>query len=437
MGLIDNKKKVFTTIGAYSSMKQTPKVPDETNLFPSINNKKDVVPYLLDTLKVAAGSFAVEQLVGQLFVDFVDKAEPELKKAIKNQTIQYNSGNIVPNTSFEVPVSQIDVYGKYKTNPDSDTGNLLYDNGEPPKFDTVAYQSILNDGTETEFGSNLLISYKSSTDSFNLRPNTTVNQNVGEWMNGFVDDMTIIDKKEFMSTVMDSFYGSITSNQNKTVEQIAQELEINKIIEQVINDDDSFEVLPEDYDEILLKAGELFNGIVLYDMGCGVMAANFPLSGMTNLISNISGSTDPNYISNEIGNTINESTNNQDITDNNITTIKDNFFQRIIIAITQKLAQAVTTMPQIRTILAISSAFQNNGEIKIQSIKESLKNFKVYIKCLVKMAMEIINKFIYDFVVGFLISLINPIIRKVIKEKINQFTGIIKSLVASKAPNTG
>jgi hypothetical protein len=44
MGLIDQKKSVFTTIGSYTSMMQSGTMPDTTNLFPSINNKKDIVP---------------------------------------------------------------------------------------------------------------------------------------------------------------------------------------------------------------------------------------------------------------------------------------------------------------------------------------------------------------------------------------------------------
>ena len=65
MGLIDNKKNVFTTIGAYTSLQQSGTLPNPTNVFPSINNKKDIVPYLLDVLKVVVGSNALQELTGQ------------------------------------------------------------------------------------------------------------------------------------------------------------------------------------------------------------------------------------------------------------------------------------------------------------------------------------------------------------------------------------
>jgi hypothetical protein len=71
MGLLDQKKNIFTTIGAYTSMAQSGSMPDTTNIFPSINNKKDIVPLLLDVMKVVVGTDALQQLTGQLFTKFV------------------------------------------------------------------------------------------------------------------------------------------------------------------------------------------------------------------------------------------------------------------------------------------------------------------------------------------------------------------------------
>jgi len=176
MGLIDKKKSIFTTIGAYSSMMKESKMPDTSNLFPSINNKKDVVPYLLDVLKVVAGSFALQQMVGQLFTGFIDGVEPMLKNAIKKQTVQYNSGDGLPNSfkqGYSIKVPQIDTYGKLKTNPDSTGGKMLYDNAAP-NFDSSAYSAIKNSGTDTVFG-NLTLNFDSTNNSLIFKPNIPQN----------------------------------------------------------------------------------------------------------------------------------------------------------------------------------------------------------------------------------------------------------------------
>lgn len=431
MGLIDQKRNVFTTIGAYTSLEQAGKLPDPTNLFPSINNKKDVVPYLLDVLKVVVGSNALQELTGQLFTKFVDSAEPTLKTAVKKQVVQYNSGQPLPGTfisGISVPVKDIDIFSKLKTNPNSASGSLLYSNNANT-FDNKAYSAILNAGTDITFG-NLIMNYNATTDSFTFKPTVvSAGDNIGKWLTDFVDGTEIIDKKTFISNVMNAFYGTITKNQGKTTEQVYQELLVNKLIEQLINDDDSFEISPEDYEALLQLAEQMVNGVVYYDMGCGIMPASLPLSGLTSLITNISGSTDPFYVGNQVNATIDESTvNTPEVAEANKQTVKDGFFQRIIKLITQILANLVTLSPQIRTLLAISTSFQNNGVPQIGNPMDDLKKSRIYLNCVIKDAMKMINRFIFNLVITFLMALLNPVIRKIIREKINQYVGILKSL---------
>jgi len=429
MGLKDDKKNVFTTIGAYTSMMQAGNMPDESNLFPSINNKKDVVPYLLDVLKVVVGTDALQQLTGELFTNLITKIEPNLKSGVKKQLIQSNAGDTMPDFNISVPVKDIDVFGKYKTNPASKQGSLIYGQATSG-FDNVAYNAIKNGSSV--FGGILSIEYDSALDELVFKP-IGGSTSIGSYLESFVDEMTLIDKKAFMSDAMNLFYGSITASQNKTVEQAAQELQILKLIEQLINDNDSFEISPEDYDAILQKAQELINGIVYYDLGCGVMAANLSLDGMADLIANISGSTDPFQVSNRVYGTVAESTkDNPEVSAANKQTVKDGFFQKLIDLITQTLANAITTTPQIRTILAIYSSFQNGGIPQIGNPLDDLKKFKIFIKCNLNVAMAEINKFIYNIVITYLIALLWPVIQKVIREKINQYLGVIKSLAASK-----
>lgn len=435
MSLMDDKRNVFTTIGAYTSLKQERSLPDATNLFPSVNNKKDIVPFLLDVLKVVVGSSALQDLTGKLLTDFVDNIEPQMKTALSKQLIQYNAGDTLPayfkTTGISVPVKNIDVYGKFKSNPNSDTGSLLYDTSQP-SFDNKAYDAIVNAGTEIPYN-NILIKYNTTSDSFVFRANPASvdgTTTVGDWMGDFVNDTVIIKKKEFLTNVMNAVYGSVTTNQGKTQEEVYQELQVSKLIEQLIDDDDSFEISQQDFDELLEKAHALIDGVVYYDMGCGIIGAELPLSGMTEFISSVSGSTDSFAVGNAISATIDESmVNVQEVANENKTTIKDGFFQRLIRAITNVLAQALTTTPQVRTLLAILSATQNNGVVKIGNAKDDMKNFKVFLKCIIKEAMKLINEFIFNLVVAFLVALLVPIMRKIVREKINQYIGILKSLI--------
>ncbi len=438
MGLIDDKKNVFTTIGAYTSFMERSKNQknDGTNLFPSINNKKDVVPYLLDVLKVVVGSDALKQLTGDLFVKFTDIAEPQIKETLKKQLIQHNSGSQLPSyfkstgSGIDVPVKDIDVFGKLKTNPTSSAGSLLY--GSTDTFDSKAYEAITLDRTPVVY-KNVSITYNSTTDKFNFKAtNASSSQNIGQWLGNYIDDTVIIEKKEFLTNVMNAVYGSVTSNQNKTVEQVYNELQVSKLIDQLLQDDDSFEISQSDYDALLEQAQALIDGVVYYDMGCGIIGAELPLGDMIGLIQQISGSTDTFAVGNLVEGTIEQSTANiQETQQENKETIKDGFFQRIIKMVQQILAQLMTSSPQVRMLQAIISAFESpTGTPKIGDPKTDMKKFKIFIKCLLNDLMRMINQFIFELIVSFLIAMLVPIVKRIIQEKINQYVGILKSLIS-------
>ena len=399
---------------------------------------------MLDILKVIVGSDALQELTGELFTKFIDKIEPDLKKALKNQVTQYNSNDNLPTyftpagTGVKVKLKSIDISGKFKTDPASEGGKLIYDNVKP-NFDSSVYDTIRNGNAD--FGV-LNMTHDTVTDELIFKAKVTAETpNIGAWLNKHIDNLTIIDKKEFTTNVMNMIYGTISKLQNRTINEIHEELVINQLIQQLIsNNDDSFEISPEDNAALLLRAEEMANGIVNYDMGCGVMASSLPMSGLTNLIGNVSGTTgqatDPNYVGNQINNTINQSTSNPDVTNANKETIKDGFFQKLINLITLMLSKALTTNPQIRAILAIVSAFQNQGSPKITEAKDDLKNFKTLIKCNVMALIKLIVEFIYPFVIKYLIKLLKPLIVKIIKEKTNQYSDLIKSLTPAIAKVT-
>jgi len=231
---------------------------------------------------------------------------------------------------------------------------------------------------------------------------------------------------------MDYIFGSVTSNQNKTDEQIKNELEVDKLLEQLIDNNDSFQISQEDLDAIEKKANDLINGITYYDMGCGVISANLSLSGMSSLISNISGSTNGFEIANAIENSIDQASNSdQQSTDENKETIKDGFFNKIIKIFVVKISNSLTTAPQIRMLLGISSSFQNNGNVILTKTKDDLQKYKVIIKCIINDIIKLVGEFIFNLAVSYLIKLLTPIIKKIIKEKINQFKRIIKSLIST------
>lgn len=297
MSLADNKRSVFTTIGSYNSLMQQGKPSLQTDLYPSINNKKDTVPFLLDVLKTVAGSDALIEIIGGMFGKLVDETEPKLKTALTKQFIQSNSNEPLPanfkNNGITVPVKSIDINGKLKTNPSSTGGALIYDTSTP-SFDKTAYDAILNAGMPQNYN-NVSITYIEASDSFKIKP-IGATTNIGNFFSTYIENTELVNKKELTSAVMDNFYGTVTKNQNKTVDEVYNELLFETQLQQIINGDDSFIIPPEKNDELLAKSRDMVDGKVNYDLGCGLMSAELNINDFSSLISTISGATDPFFI---------------------------------------------------------------------------------------------------------------------------------------------
>lgn len=426
MSTADGKAKVFNTVGSYTSMNKEGALPPKTNVMTSVNNKGETIPFMLDALKVVAGTEALKALTGQMLTKLVGSVEPQLKTALKKQMIQGNADKPLPtsftNNGTTMKVKDIDATGKFKVAPNSDAGSLMY-NTSGPNFDSAAHSAIQNAGTDTPYN-NMTINYNAGTDSFKIKPKPG-SASIGKFMTTYIDNTPLINQKEIVNNVMDKIYGSTTAKLGKTQEQVYAELQDSKVLENLLDGVDSFDLTPEELAELQRKAEELVNGLLNYDMGCGMLQASLSFDDMKNLIGQISGSTDPFAVGNALEASIDQSTaNNPETSAANKETIKDGFFQKIIKTFAVKLVEAVTTAPQVRMLLTLMAGFTG----AVINAKAYLKSIKVCVKCMIKEILILIGEFIFALVVLYMIKLIKPVIKKIVKEKINQFVKMIKSL---------
>jgi hypothetical protein len=436
MSIKEDKRGIFTTIGAYTSFMENIKLPEQRDAFTSISEtKNDVVAFMMDIIKSIVGTDGLQETMGKLLTDFTDNAEPQLKTALRNQFMQFNAGDTLSSTPFNtngarVKASKIDIAGKFKTSGNASVDDLLHSNNVT-SFDSQAYNAIVNAGTDVVYN-NLLVKYDSVTDEFIFKPNPAVaaqNATVGAWMGNYIDKAVIINKKDFLTQVMNSVYGTITANQKKSVEQIYQELQVAKLLEKMINGDDSLVLTQDDFDELLQKAKDLEKGIIYYDMGCGMVGATLSLSGFTNFIAQVSGKTDSFTAGNAAAATIDESMKNTpDVAAENKQTVRDGFFKRLINAFNLALSQLTTTSPQVRALQAIMDMIKN-GVVLFTNTLNDIKKNKVFIKCMVIEAIKMISQYIFNIAVAYLIAWLTPIIKRLAQEKIIQYLGILKALI--------
>lgn len=432
MGFIDDKRSVFTQIGALTSVKDNTNAPNPNDSISSVNNSKEIVPFLLDILVVLVGTEVLKLVIGQLMTGFIRSVEPSLKSELKNQTIDYNSDQPLPSSfvtnGVSAPASDIDTYEKLKTDPASQTGGLLYNNNSED-FDRKSYNAIQSPNTEVPFN-NVTTKYNSSSNSFTYKPSNP-SQTIGSFTSDYIDGLTIIDEKEFSSNVVNSIFGTINTNQNKTLKQLIAEEKLNKSIQKLINEDDDISITNDELRAIELAAKNRKNGISTVDLGCGIIDNTVTLNSLQNLVTTTTGSTDPLTVGNAYLGLIEGgfAPQNQAQAKEDNETIKDGFFKRLINAIVGVLVAAVLAPPQIRALFAITSSFKNNGNPDIGDPVDDLQKRRKLADCLSNKAKSTINEFLFNLIKTQMLALIIPVSKIILKEKINQYLGILRSLV--------
>lgn len=437
MSISGDKRGVINQVGVLKSLESQQKSVLQNDTFSSINNKDDGTSFIIDVMKVIAGSAAIKIAMGQMFSGLIKEIEPKLKTTLKKQFTQSNSNqefsSTLKNNGITTSVKSIDPKNKFKVNPNSETGTLIY-GSTSNTFDNTAYNAIQNSGNFETYkdlsGNDIMsIKYIENTDNFQIKPAFgSGNQNVGSYFNNFIDNTEILNEKEIISSVMDGVYGTLTNNENKTTEQIYKELQHEQILNQLIEGNDSFIISTKDNDILLNRAKEISEGIINYDMGCGLISASLNFEDFNKLVENISGSTDPYYIGDQLESTIDKSSSSPETSNKNKETIKDDFFQLLIKTFIIKITVALTSAPQILTLFAIMKVLQGGTGGLSNNVTDNIKDFRTIIKCLSKEVKILIITFLFNLAASYLIKLLQPIIKKIIKEKINQYTELLKSL---------
>lgn len=428
MSIASDKRGVFNNIKAMNSTSMEGKPPTPTDVMTSVNNAKEVIPFCTDVLKAVVGVAALKMLIGGMLTKMIGGAEPKLKTALKKQFTQSNANDPLPTSTVNMPVKTLDTNGKLKVSPtDTNTGgNILYGQPSANNFDYKAHDAIRLEGTNVPCN-NMSIKYNSATDSFGITPNSS--PNIGKFFTDYIDTTQLINSDEIVGSTMDRIFGTMSKSQGKTSDQILDELILEKMLEQLLNGDDSFEISPEDLAKLQELANQTANGVLSYDMGCGVLPSSLSMDSLQGMMSKISGSKDQFAVANAVDEALDESlANTPEVSEANKQTIKDGFFQKMINTLTVKLLTAVTTAPQVRALMGMMSALQNQGMVLLSSAKEDIKKWKIIIKCMAKEILIMVAEFIFALAVLYLMKLLRPVIKKLAQEMINYFKGIIKSL---------
>jgi hypothetical protein len=432
MSIVNDKKSIITEISVLNSIGKTAELPDSNFTFPSINNKNEPIPFMLDLLTATIGSEALQRTTGDIMTKFIRSVEPDLKDNLKKQSVTFNSDQTLPAgfaAGYQVPLKKVDQFNKLKTDPSSQSGSLLYADN-PNGFDKVAYNAVLTPGSDVTFG-NLKMNYDSVTDQMTFKP-TNPADTIGSFVNSYIDNLTIVNEKEFTTNVMEAIYGTTSKAAKKNVNTLVEEEKIRALLQKLIEGDDTASVSDDELQALQDLAKNKNLGIVPVDVGCSIIDSSLSLDEIQDLISANTGSTDPVFVGNNYNKLMENSfgKNPAQVNPRNKNAVRDGFFKRLIKTILNTIVFALTSTPQIRVLMMLLNGFKNNDNVNFPANStDDINSQKNFVKCLSDSAGSLLNEFIFNLLKTELIKLIIPVITLLVREKIDAFIRIIQSLI--------
>jgi hypothetical protein len=428
--IIKAKKDVFSNISVFSSLKEIDLKPNNSfDSITSIDNSKDIVPFLLDLSTSLVGSDGLENKLGLLFTQFISDYNNKSKDLLKSQFIGVNSDQTLPsffvNDGINIPINKLDDFGDLKTPKNDPLGEILYDDNSDNLI-TKLKDGIISPNTVINY-SNLNFTYNEGTQLVNVKPNSSTT--VSSFILGYIDNFSPLNVKEIVADVLNSVYGTKTKQQNKTLLEILSQVEIDFIIDKLISDD---LISLDDNDKIKLGeiSDEIFKGFNEIDLGCGFIINDLSIEDLVNISNGISDSNDPSLINEEFTdlflNSLDETTE-----ESNKTKLKDSFIKRIINALKTRIIKDILFSPEKKLLFYINQFIQNNEPIDFNKNSFDFVNDNInLIKCITDEVRSLFIEFIFNLVKTEILEITKPALQKIIKEKINNYNIILRSLIS-------
>lgn len=449
MSIIDQKKKVFGEIAALrASVEGYPKFNLNAS-FPSINNEGNSMDFLTDLLKSLVGFESLKNVVVNTITHNLENIEGDIKLIIKKELKKIVSCSVNPSipdwvkhssinptsTGINLELRKLDYLGILLVDPNSQVGNLLYDDVSSginsSDFNTFLFNTLQDEGNENSWGSisqpNDILSMTFNSigpinNLINLKvspyySNPTNAKKLSDVNNDYVESISLFGSDKMLNSIIDSIFGSISFSIKKNKKQLFKEAEIDKIVNDIINAD-SNKVIDDSYFSFSNEDARLFENIVNNRRnGIAVLNESIPfeskisLDSLTTFNQQILTATTTvqkaTAINNGLDNLANESSSG--LTGGDIYNAKLNFIDNIIKKLMTAIANIILS-PKLIMIFALNHSivygssfdsaidFMKKNKTLIRTILNGVRDaiIGILLKEVLKAVTELVSKNVID-----------------------------------------
>jgi len=438
MGIIDQKRNLFSKIAAVNALGNIPRGSVNSS-YSSVNNKTNSTDFLIDLTTALVGAKALKDYV----IDTISYKLPQIEEAIKEglklelkELISCDINPSIPiwfrngNSGIELKLTDVDFFGIMKVNPTSLEGSLIYtDTGtgiNSKDFNTYLYNTIQTPLSPTNWGlsttgTNILeTEFKSvGTTNNNVIKLTTSSdyssKKLSEFNNDFIDSLSLFGNPGSLSSgkvialILEELFGSISSVTKKSKKQIESELELKECISCILDsendvvDDNFFDFDNPTLARIDRESNDRRKGIRELKT-CGNLKVQVGSGVANQAITNIDATTTKVEEVSAIVDALNNAADVQASfasNDVNRETIRTNFFIEIVKKLQRVVMSAIMT-PEFITLFAINhqiiygqgSSYDNPIDF-VKKNRKLVKNIgKIVLNVLLNLLLNIVLLYI-------------------------------------------
>ena len=423
MSVLSKKKKIFGNIAAARALTESMPKLKLSSSFPSVNNKGDSITFLTDLIQSLIGYYALVNGVVDILTEAIDEIEVEVKKALKTELksivscgINPSSPNFIKSTGsgIVIEVKKIDFLNMLKTDPNSVSGKLLYNDVSPSllnstDFNTFLYGVIQDDGTTHTWANMLDITFNSL--GTNGNPNNTITikansaydtKSLNDLNNNYIDSLKLFNTENLVNRIIDTIFGSISFSIKKSRKQLEEEEKINAVVDKMIEADESetindsyFTFDNEETSKIQYNADNRKKGIIKVKTS-ETIDASVSEKSLTLLTEEMGTAVTiqekKNVLSSNLESMANQNTNNSKNASDKAS-IKINFMQNIINTLIKGIVGVILS-PKVVLMFLINFKIIYGPTSNYTDAVDFLKKNKKLVKAIIKKITTMIIKYL-------------------------------------------
>lgn len=455
MGTLDQKRDIFSEIGACRAVSEGFPELQLSDSFPSISVKKDAIAFLVNVLKSLIGYEQIRDKIVEIVSKQTEDLEEKIKFALKKALKEYVNCNVDPTipdvlestgNGYTFKVSDIDFTDSLKIDPKSEVGKLFYIDRNAgvnsEDLNTFLYAAIQTGNQETWNSNTGIMDVKfnqNSTPSNTLTINANSNydgETLTNFNNDLLDSIDLFNTEKLLTKIFDSVFGVASLEIGLTLGQNQKEEKVKDIVEKISAseddetiDDSFFNFSPEEVEDQERRAKNRSNGI-LEIISCNNAQSSVSFDTVSEMHDNVSTAKTTIEKTKEIEDKIEElgqqSASNVD--DKDKLTVEFNLLDEII----QKLHVSIVNLilsPKVLLIFAINYRIINGPNATFNGLDDFIEKNRSMIEDVVKTVRDEIVKELMNEVLKQISQLLQAKIQAILTEKVNNQKAQLASLI--------